>query len=569
MLTALNTQSTERAGAKARVQSLSDQLVLALAAAGITDYFGVPGGAIEPLFNALARQQRANQVRFTATRSEAAAAFAADGYYRASGRLAVCTATTGPGTSNLITAAMSAHADRIPLLILTPQVALAKQGRGGLQDSSEDGYDLPRMLAACTRYSSSVTHPDQLQHKLSRALRVALTAPMGPVHLSIPSDVLAGRPSSAELRLACPEPGKTADAMGLERLLAALRAAAAPLFYVGDDAGKEALQLLSLAEALGVSVVSSPAGKRWLEHRHAAYAGVLGFSGHSEAKAAAAGADLVIAFGATFDEFSTNAWTALPEVPIFSVDRHSSHADRLANAVPIVADIGLAIDAIAANACPNSRVERVRRTEWPAQLVRGQQDGAVHPSDLMHWLSHALPDDVVVHVDAGNGFSWSTRDLVRKEADTYRVAMGLSTMCWAIGAAIGAAIASGRRTLCVTGDGSMLMSSLELTVAVEQRLPITYVILNDASLGMVRHGQILAGAEPIAHTLPLVRFDRLAQACGAAGMRIASTSELDRIPVSWLESDLDGPAVIDVWIDGSAVPPMIDRVRGLAGGAAR
>ena len=192
--------------------------------------------------------------------------------------------------------------------------------------------------------------------------------------------------------------------------------------------------------------------------------------------------------------------------------------------------------------------------------------GPVHPIALMTWLGRALPDDVVVHLDAGNAFSWSTRHLRRVRPDTYRVAMGLSAMGWAVSSVIGAAVASGRRTVCVSGDGAVLMSGLELTVAVEQHLPITYVILNDEGLGMVRHGQRLAGAASIAHSITPVRFDRVAEACGAPGMRVETVADLERVPGAWLLDDGMGPCVLDVRIDREAVPPMVDRVLGLAGG---
>jgi acetolactate synthase-1/2/3 large subunit len=123
-----------------------------------------------------------------------------------------------------------------------------------------------------------------------------------------------------------------------------------------------------------------------------------------------------------------------------------------------------------------------------------------------------------------------------------------------------------RRTICVVGDGSMLMSSLELTVAVERNLPVTCVVLNDAGLGMVRHGQRLGGAESIAHEISPVRFDQIAQACGAQGMRINRLSDLAHVPREWLESDDAGPCLLDVQIDRDAVPPMADRVLGLATG---
>ncbi|MFZ5889667.1 MAG: thiamine pyrophosphate-binding protein [Myxococcota bacterium] len=547
--------------------SLADQLVSTLAALGITHYFGVPGGAIEPLFNALARQQRAGVVRMIPTRSEAGGAFAADGYYRATRKIAVCTATTGPGTTNLITAVMSAHADRVPLLVLTPQVTSAKQGRGALQDSSADGYDLERMLAECTRYSSHVTHAEQLPYKLLRALSVALGSPGGPVHLSIASDILAGAPLAS---LPALELGRQTftpcDERALNELVEQLLAARAPVFYVGDDAGDDAERVLSLALALGGRVVSSPAGKRWVSHTHRAYSGVLGFSGHAEAARVVGESDLIVALGATFDELSTNAWSALPaHVRLYSVDTHAEHAYRVPHALVVLASVADALDRIAEHAPARSQTQRAVSLPPPAP-VRSAEGGPVHPADLMRWLSHELPSDVVVHIDAGNGFSWSTRDLSRTRADTYRVAMGASSMCWAIAAAIGAAIGQPRRTLCIVGDGSMLMSSLELTVAVEHKLPITYVVLNDSSLGMVRHGQRLAGAESMAHEIAAVRFDRLARACGARGLRVNELAELSRVPRSWLASDKGGPALIDVRIDPVAVPPMAERVLGLAMG---
>jgi acetolactate synthase-1/2/3 large subunit len=549
--------------------TVADQLVADLMAAGITTYFGVPGGAIEPLFNALGRQQARGGVEIIPMRSEAGAAFAADGYYRATGRMAACTATTGPGIANLLTATMAAHADRIPLLLITPQVARHKQGRGALQDSSIDAYDLPRILAECTRYSTEVGHADQLEHKLARALAAAEAAPSGPVHLSVPSDVLAGRaPARRAVRCATrARAGRAVDAPAVRALVDEVFAARAPVFYVGDDAGPEAHRVRRLARALRASVVSSPAGKRWVGHTDPTYRGVLGFSGHPGARKAVEQADLVVAFGATFDELSTNAWSALPDVPVYSVDRHAEHAHRLPQLRPVIAGAGDVVDALLARqpeaAAPSLLQPPATRR---LRLVPDAGDGPVHPSELMQWLSDVLPDEVVVHVDAGNSFSWSTRDLVRPLPDTYRVAMGLSTMCWAIAAVVGATVARRRRALCICGDGSMLMSSLELTVAVERNLPVTYVILNDASLGMVRHGQRLAGAEPVAHDISPVRFDALAHACGARGLRVERAADLEWVPHDWLASDDGGPAVLDVRIDRDAVPPMADRVRGLAEG---
>ena len=552
-------------------QTLADGLVEALYENGIDTYFGVPGGAIEPLFNALARAQEQGRATVVSTRSESGAGFAADGYYRATGRVAVCTATTGPGITNMLTAITNAHADRIPMLVITPQVAQNKQGRGALQDSSSDGYDMVRVLDTCCVYSTQITHKDQLAHKLLIALSRARRAPRGPVHLSIPSDLLAGGLSTETPRGALsqrpPSICAGVPSAALDELWTALGEARRPLFYVGDDAGPEAQRLFDVANYFSGSVITSPAGKRWVSHDSARYAGVLGFSGHASALAAMRDADLVIAFGATFDELSTNTWAALPTAKTFIIDAHDTFAYRVPHGQPIVIEpreaCAYLVDKLPERAQVRNSHMRVRPSA--SQLV-GSATGPVHPTDLMRFLSEVLPSHVVTHVDTGNSFSWSTRDMVRPNVDTYRVAMGLSTMGWAIGATLGAALATRERTLGIAGDGAMLMSSLELSVAVQEKLPVTYLVLNDFGLGMVKHGQRLAGAPSIAHEIGDVRFDLIAKACGAAGFRVESMEDLLRVPRRYLSASDHGPCIIDVVIDREAVPPMMDRVVGLKTG---
>lgn len=546
--------------------TLADKLVSDLAACGITTYFGVPGGAIEPLFNAIARQKQFGRVGLVPMRSEAGAAFAADGYFRATHRMAACTTTTGPGISNLVTAVMAAYADRIPILLITPQAPMVRQGRGAFQDSSPDAVDLVGMLAACTRYSTAVTHPSQLSYRLTRAMQLAHKPPCGPVHLSIASDLLAGRadPDSPAIGNNQFPSSTPIDELAALDLVEAIIAAEFPVFYVGDDAGNDAPELCELARLLGGAIVSSPAGKRWLSHKEASYAGVVGFAGHPRAASALRRADLVVTFGATFDEFSTNAWTVFEGCRVFTVDRHADFAYRQPSARVVIAETHQIVERVR-RALPIGRTHRlILSSHPPPTLVRCQAEGLVHPLELMRWLNLGLPRDTVVHVDTGSSMAWSTRELARSAPDTYRVAMGACSMCWAISAAIGAAVATGERTICMTGDGAMLMSSLELTVAAEQRLPVTYLVLNDSSLGMVRHGQRLSGAEPVGTQITPVRFDLIAQACGVEGLRVTCPAELDRVPESWLGSRDGGPHLIDVAIDPSAVPPIGQRIAALA-----
>ncbi len=566
--------------------TLAGQLVDALLDYGIDTYFGVPGGGIEPLFNALAAASQRGRARLITTRSEAAAAFAADGYYRATGKIAVCTSTTGPGATNLVTGVASAHADGVPMIVVTPQVPLAREGRGALQDSSRDGHDITSMLAGCTRYSSRVTHPAQLPAKLLRALSTLRLGRPGPVHLSVASELLAG-PAAAMWQPQSAETFEAIDQRSVTHLLSALQSARRPVFVVGDEAGADAHRLLTIAERMHARIVCSPAGKRWLGHRGPIYLGVVGFAGHAEAQAAVDESDLLIALGTTFDELSTAQWQVFGQRRMFAVSRHTEFLHRMPATTPVLAPVGHLVRLLE-ELDPPSRPQRVRQPALGAEsgstrdsngptalgrrsgehpVARPAAPGPVHPAALMKWLSRHVPEDVCIHVDAGSGFCWSTHYLDRSRPDTYRVAMGLSSMAWAISAAIGASVGGGKRTVCVCGDGSMLMSSLELTTAVQERLPVTYVVLNDSSLGMVRHGQVLNGAASIAHELPSIRFDQVARACGAQGIRVESAEDLSRIPAESFEPG--GPWLIDVRIDPAAVPPMTQRALALQSGGSR
>jgi acetolactate synthase-1/2/3 large subunit len=545
--------------------SLSDKLITDLAECGITQYFGVPGGAIGPFFSALARQQRNEIVNITPMRSEAGAAFAADGYYRATGRLAVCVTTTGPGIANLVTAVTVASSDRIPMLILTPQAPLPRQGRGAFQDSSRDAIDFVSILNHCTRYSTAITHPAQLSYRVAKALQIAQTAPFGPVHLSIPSEILAGLPAPD-----APSVWPTAlpisppiDELAATTLVNEILNAKRLIFYVGDDAGPAAHHLGALAQALGGHVVSSPAGKRWVSHRDRTYLGVVGFAGHMRAQSAISRADLVVTFGATFDELSTNSWGVFANSRVIAVDQHASFVYRQPGAQLVIAETSQIVRKLQEVLTLNDSNQRTSTFYPPSMPTRSTSEDLVHPSDLMNWLNRKLPDDIAVHVDTGSSMAWATRYLSRVNPDTYRVAMGMCSMCWAISSVIGAAVASGNRIICITGDGAMLMSSLELTVAFEHHLPITYIVLNDSGLGMVRHGQKLAGDESIATQITKVRFDLLAKSCGVEAMRVEGLADLNQVPTAWLGDRSSGPKLIDVRIDPNAVPPIEQRITAL------
>ena len=207
--------------------TLSDLIISYLEQFGIEYVFSVPGGPIGSLYDALVRSEKRGGPRSVLARHENGAAFMADGYARETGRIGVCCATTGPGATNLITGVASAYADYIPMLVITAQTALPTFSQGGFQESSADVTDIVGMYEHCTRYNTLVSHPDQLETKLSAALTTALQTPKGPAHLSIPIDILRspakGQKAFPNLHHLLNEPTSTIDTIALEKLEQALR----------------------------------------------------------------------------------------------------------------------------------------------------------------------------------------------------------------------------------------------------------------------------------------------------------------------------------------------------------
>ena len=568
-------RSTDRndpsAAADAESRTLADVLVEYLAGAGLGPVFGIPGGAIEPLYDALARSARTGGPSAVVARHETGAAFMADGYHRATGRTAACCATTGPGTTNLVTGVASAAENRVPLLVLTAQTALSTFGRGAFQESSCTGIDTVRLLAGCTRYSTLVSHPDQLEPKLIAALQAARRHPRGPVHLSLPRDVLAAAagPRRYTLDATAAAPGAASEAPA--RWLAdALGTARAPVFVVGEACADDPDAVLAVARATGARVVSTPHAVGAVPTDTPGYRGVIGFAGHPEARAAVADpeTDLVVAVGTCLSEWASDGWDpALVDERLVHVDPDATHFERSP----------MARRHLAADIAPLfARVLRLLppgpggafRPQWIAPAAsEPDRPGTVHPARLVEWLLATCPEGARIHPDTGNAIAWLVHVLgargTRASDVRARTSLEFAAMGWAIGAAIGASIGDpGRTSVCLAGDGAWLLSGQELTVAVRHRLPVVFIILNDGALGMVMHGQRLSGAEPIGFTLPATDFAALARAHGADAVTVHDTRDLEGFD-PFARSAMDGPLVIDARVDPEAVPPMHARVRTL------
>ena len=566
-------------GVVAEPMDAADLLIAYLEQIGVEYVFGVPGGAIEPIYNALARSARRGGIRAIVARHESGAAFMADGYARETGKIGVCCATSGPGTTNLITGVACAYENEIPMLVISGQPSLLMMGRGALQESSGAGMDTVAMFRICTRYSALISHPDQLERQLTNALLCTYQPTPGPVHLSIPVDVqrtpLMYGPSYNLSHLLAPI--VAVDDAAVRECQAHLAQAQRIVVLIGGGCGEAIDLIIELVERIGAVFVVTPDAKGFISPRHPLYQGVFGFAGHRTAVAAVEDkdVDLILVVGSDLSEWTSNGWSkAVLNNRLIHIDSCEAHLTRSPMArLHVRGRIRSVFE----------RLLRTLRRDGPQDIPVGEKrrfkkitdndpfksasaDAPIKPQYLMRELGwRSLPDTRFL-IDSGNSTTWAIHHLAMHDHNPstggwMRVTMNFAPMGWAIGGAVGTALGNrAAPVVCITGDGSLLMNGQEMTVALTEKLTVLFVILNDAALGMVKHGQRLSGAEPIGFELPAVDFCMMAASMGIPGHVIRTAQDFDNL-------DLDailrhpGPTVLDVRIDKEEAPPMELRLR--------
>ena len=584
---------------------LGDLLVGYLEQLDVKYVFGVPGGAIEPLYNALARSERRNGPRVITARHETGAAFMAEGYTRQTGKIGVCCATTGPGTTNLITGIASAYEDQIPMLVITAQTALANFGKGALQESSCTGVNTVAMLEYCTRYNTLISHIDQFEQKLVTAIMTAHQSPNGPVHLSVPLDILRSlapmhKPSYNVANLV--NRYSLIDQNATDELCGIIETAQNIVFVIGDDCTEAVGTILELAILLKAPVVTTPHGKGLVNPYHPLYRGVIGFAGHVSANEILSDpqTEVVLAVGTKLGEWATGGWdrTTVLNERLIHIESDEGHLTRSPMArlhirgriVTIFEDLLKHIrehkpeleSQMLSDAWRKKMSEEIKTKGRATTYFRMLEESKcsdnstpIKPQRFMNDLAELFPPHACYVVDNGNSVAWAIHYLHpfdrrisgHRDRNCGQVSMSLefASMGWAIGAAIGFAIGNrDQPVVCITGDGSLLMSGQEITVAIQEQLSVVFIILNDSAYGMVKHGQRLGGAEAIGFQLPTIDFAAYAKVLGAEGYIVNSPQDLHNLDIDAI-CKRPGPTLIDVRIDPEETPPMKSRVSVLSG----
>lgn len=523
------------------------QLVVdTLVALGVECVFGYPGGAIMPVYDAIAH----GKARHILVRHEQAAAFAADAYGRATGRAGVCLATSGPGATNLITGIANAYLDSVPMVAITGQVAQPMMGTDAFQETDIFGMTMP-----IVKHSVIVRSPEEIPAALAEAFAIAEGGRPGPVLVDLPKDVQQAACEAPRKRCAKPQvlaaPSQAAIAEA-ERLIAA---STRPLFYLGGGIGRSnaSEMVRRIVEESGIPAIATLQGLGVLPPEHPAMLGMLGMHGHRAANMAVQDSDLLIVVGARFDDRATGKLAEFaPHASVVHIDVDASEMGKLRHAHAAVcgnlksslATIDFATGDIAAwtDACTTARANHAPRYDAPGN--------GIYAPAMLKTLSERVGDDFVAACDVGQHQMWVAQHCRFSRPQAHLTSGGLGAMGYGLPAAIGAKLAEpDKQVFAICGDGGFQMNIQELATLRRYKIPVKIVLLDNAMLGLVRQWQELffAGNYSEVDLSDNPDFVEVANAFGIEAFSIESRDEVDEAIDRLMQAR--GPILAHVRID--------------------
>ena len=526
----------------------ADILIRTLIEQGCDTVFGYPGGQILNVYDSLYKYQ--NEIRHMLTAHEQGAAHAADGYARATGKVGVVMSTSGPGATNLVTGIATAYLDSIPLVAICGNVPTTQIGTDSFQEIDITGVTLP-----ITKHNYFVGSVENLADTIREAFALAQSGRPGPVLIDVPKDVQTAVCDYEPQAPVQPEERHAAKDVRIKEAEALINASKRPFIYFGGGliTSEAQEEMLALAEKIDAPIGCSLMGLSGIPTDHPRFLGMQGMHGHYASSMAMHDADLIISLGVRFnDRVTGNREKFAKLAQIIHIDVDGSELSKTVNsACGLRGDVKLTlqklIPLVNAEQKPDWEkvVKALKETENDYLDIRP----GLTPRNAIMTLNKHLGENTAVATDVGQHQMWAAQNVNFKKPRRFISSGGLGTMGFGLGAAIGAAVGTGERSVLVTGDGSFGMCLNELTTAVTYNVPVVILLMNNGVLGMVRQWQTLFFNKHYSNTIldRKTDFVALARAFGADGEAVDTVAALDKAFEHAFSCD--GPYVIDCRID--------------------
>lgn len=527
---------------------------------GVTDVFGYPGGQVLDIYDELYKSS--DRINHILTSHEQGAAHAADGYSRVTGKVGVVIATSGPGATNLVTGIATAMLDSIPMVAITGNVPTTMIGKDSFQEINITGITIP-----ITKHNYFVTDVNELADIIREAFCIARSGRPGPVLVDIPRDVQLGECDFVPQEIVSPCPQSEPKREAIDQAIALINSSKRPYIYIGGGAAGLGMteSIKALAEKIDAFVGCTFMGLSTMPNSYERFLGMQGMHGRYASSMANNEADLIIGVGVRFSDRATGKTSEYSnKAKIIQLDADLAEINK-----NVKVDVGIVGNVVSAFEQILEGCEKQKHPKWNS-IVNGFKSEAekfdkkalscrgMTPKKVFGVINRLKGDETVIVTDVGQHQMWTAQYCNFERPRSFASSGGLGTMGYGLGAAVGANLASGKKTVLITGDGSFGMNLNELATAVTYNSDVVIIIMNNGVLGMVRQWQTLFHDKRYSNTVLERKTDfvRLAEAFGAKGTRSTNIEEFEKAFSEAMAQK--GPYVIDVIIDkDELVLPML------------
>ncbi|MDY6059686.1 MAG: biosynthetic-type acetolactate synthase large subunit [Candidatus Fimenecus sp.] len=541
----METKTEMMSGAQIIIETLIEQ--------GVTDVFGYPGGQVLNIYDEL--YKASDRINHVLAAHEQGASHAADGYSRVTGKVGVVIATSGPGATNLVTGIATAMLDSIPMVAITGNVPTSLIGKDSFQEINIMGITLP-----ITKHNYFVTDVNELADTIREAFQIAKSGRPGPVLIDVPKDVQIAKCEYERKGVVDFAPLKIADDSYVEKAVELINKCEKPYIYIGGGAAGLGMtkEIMAFADKIDAYIGCTFMGLSAMPNSYERFLGMEGMHGHYASSMANKEADLIIGIGVRFSDRATgNTAKYATGAKLIQLDVDLSEINK-----NIQVDVGLVGDIKSSFARISERCEKAEHKQWEQEIAalkteekriideaEEASNGAMTPKKIFDVINKVKDKSTIIATDVGQHQMWAAQYTDFEQKRRFASSGGLGTMGYGLGAAIGATVATGDKTVLITGDGSFGMNLNELATAVTYNTPIVIVLLNNGVLGMVRQWQTLFFGKRYSNTTlgRKTDFVKLAEAFGLEAERVSSIDEFEQAFKRGMAHN--GPYLIDTLIN--------------------